>query len=85
MQMQQAEIEKLVDALLFDHRIEPAPGTGPTSYRSVKRRKSAGAFASIPCGVCPVSLCWCMHSMLLLLLEPGTDQLSSLGLTFPCL
>ena len=54
--MQQSEIEKLLAALLFDHRIEVAPGSGITAYRPTKRRRTAGSLDSIPCGVCPVCL-----------------------------
>ena len=60
-QMQQSELEKVVTALLYDCQVETIPDIGAPLYRPARRRVAASAFASVPCGVCPVSAAHLNH------------------------
>ena len=57
-EMKPPEIDKVVTALLYDCQVEAAPSatSADTVYRPARRRMPQSAFASIPCGVCPVSV-----------------------------
>ncbi|KAK9792986.1 hypothetical protein WJX73_009296 [Symbiochloris irregularis] len=52
--IQQAEIDSVLAALVYDRRIERVPTVGQAVFKPSRGHKATSAFASIPCGVCPV-------------------------------